>query len=229
VNPPDTPAALVVGMREALTAVADPTRAPAMEAYLKDRFPFLGVPSPVRRAAVQPLTRTARSWGQAAVLEVAERLWSEPEREFQLVGVDVVRAGSPRWDADALPAVRALVQSKSWWDTVDGLAHSVGDLVLAHPGLAREMDRWIDDDDLWVARVALIHQLGWKERADEARLFHYCARRAGDREFFIRKAIGWALRDHARVGPDEVRRFVAAHPELSGLSRREALKHLGSE
>ena len=145
-NAPDTPAALVAGMREALTAVADPGRAPAMEAYLKDRFPFLGVPSPVRRAAVKPLALAARSLGQAEVLEVADRLWREPEREFQQVGVDVVRAAAPRWDGDALPAVRALVQSKSWWDTVDGLAHSVGDLVLAHPRLVAEMDRWIDDD-----------------------------------------------------------------------------------
>ena len=213
-------------IRDALDAVADPDRAPAMRAYMKDRFPFLGVPAPVRRAAVAPMALQVRRWPQADVLLLASRLWDEPEREFQHVACDLVRAASPGWSADALPAVRALVQDRSWWDTVDPLSHSVGVLVLAHPQLVDDMDRWIRDDDFWVARVALLHQLGWKERVDQERLFRYCELRAGDTEFFVRKAIGWALRDHARSAPEDVRAFVAAHPELSGLSRREAMKHL---
>ena len=213
-------------IRDALTAVADPYRAPAMQAYMKDRFPFLGVPAPVRRAAVKPMALQVRGWSQADTLALAARLWDEPEREFQHVACDVVRAAAPGWSADALPAVRALVEHRSWWDTVDGLSHSVGVLVLGHPSLVADMDRWIRDDDTWVVRVALLHQLGWTDRVDRERLFRYCELRADDTEFFIRKAIGWALRDHARTAPDDVRAFVAAHPELSGLSRREATKHL---
>lgn len=116
--------------------------------------------------------------------------------------------------------------TRSWWDTVDTLAKAVGDLVRAHPELVADMDRWVLDDDLWVVRVALLHQLGAGAAADGDRLVRYCALHTEDPRFFIRKAVGWALRDHARTDPDGVRAFVAAHPELSGLSRREALKHL---
>ncbi len=126
-----------------------------------------------------------------------------------------------------LSTLRYLVTHRSWWDTVDTLAQSVGALVLTNPELWRDMDEWIDDEDFWVARVALIHQLGFGASTDAARLFSYCARRADDDEFFIRKAIGWALRKYARTDPDGVRAFVAAHDELSALSRREALRRIG--
>ena len=88
------------------------------------------------------------------------------------------------------------------------------------------MDEWIHDDNLWVARTAILHQLNYKARTDEARLFAYVEARALDQEFFIRKALGWALRNYARVAPDAVRTFIDTHPELSGLTRREATKHL---
>lgn len=216
-------------IRAALTDVADPSRAPQMAAYMKDRFPFLGVGAPTRRAACRGALARARGLDEGAALDLAAALWDEPEREFQYVACDLVRASARRWSPGALAPIRALVVSRSWWDTVDALARGVGDLVLAHPELAAEMDQWIGDDDIWVARVALLHQLGWRDRADADRLFRYCARRAPDDEFFIRKAVGWALRDRARTDPDGVRAFVAAHPELSGLSRREALKHIGPD
>ena len=103
----------------------------------------------------------------------------------------------------------------------------MGTLVKTHSELAATMDRWIDDPNIWVARTAILHQLRYKHDLDEARLFRYCERRASDTEFFIRKALGWALRDYARVAPDAVRQFVESHEdELSGLTKREAMKHL---
>jgi 3-methyladenine DNA glycosylase AlkD len=90
------------------------------------------------------------------------------------------------------------------------------------------VDTWIDSDDMWLRRTAIICQVGAKERTDADRLFRFCARRASEQEFFIRKAIGWALRQHARVDPESVARFVIEHrDELSGLSFREATKHIG--
>jgi 3-methyladenine DNA glycosylase AlkD len=90
------------------------------------------------------------------------------------------------------------------------------------------MDRWLSHSNLWVRRVAMLHQLGWKAQTDEARLLRYALALAPETDFFIRKAIGWALRDHARTRPEAVRAFLLQHAQrLSGLTRREAGKHLG--
>jgi 3-methyladenine DNA glycosylase AlkD len=222
---------LMVELRVALTAIADPERVPAMTAYMKDHFPFLGVSSPARRPIVQDLARAAKGWSSEQLLSFADACWAEPEREFQHVAMDVLRRRVGLLSAVDVSRVEHLIRTKSWWDTVDALASDVvGPLVAAHPELATAMDRWIDDADFWIARTALLHQLKFRERTDAARLFAYVERRAGDTEFFIRKACGWALRQYASVDPDAVRAFVAAHHEqLSGLTRREALKHLSPQ
>jgi 3-methyladenine DNA glycosylase AlkD len=127
-----------------------------------------------------------------------------------------------------LPVLRRLIVTHSWWDTVDALAsHSVGPLVRRQPELARELDDWSVSENLWLRRTALIYQLGYKERTDAARLFAYVDRMAHEKEFFIRKAIGWALRQYARTAPAEVKAFLLPRRQkLSGLSWREATKHL---
>ncbi len=210
-------------VRSALSAVADPTRSAAMAAYMKGIAPFLGVSAPVRRAAVRDL-------GQPPIdelPEIARELWREPEREFAYVAVDWLERASRKGPATLLPLIEELVRSRSWWDTVDGLAACAANLVAAHPDLAGEMDRWVVDPDFWVARVAILHQLGRRTETDEARLFRMCLARADERQFFIRKAIGWALRDYAWRNPDAVDRFVSAHrAELSALTIREATKNL---
>ena len=124
--------------------------------------------------------------------------------------------------------MKALITTNSWWDTVDALAvHVVGTMVHRHRELAAVMDRWIDADDFWLARTAILHQLRWKSDTDTSRLFTYALRRAADNEFFIRKAIGWALRVYATTDPDAVRTFVDRHEDtLSALTQREARKHL---
>ncbi len=125
---------------------------------------------------------------------------------------------------------RHLVTTVPWWDTVDLLAaHVVGALVAADPALAAEMDRWSADDDLWLVRTALLHQLRHKERTDTDRLFHYCLRQSGHPDFFVRKAIGWALREYAKTDPGAVRDFLAREgDQFAPLSVREALKNIGA-
>jgi len=211
-----------------LRAAADPERAPAMAAYMKDHFEFLGVASPERKAVQKPLLRAARGFSIDEVLDVADRCWEADQREFQYVATDLLRAQANRLRPGDLDRLRTLVSSKSWWDTVDALAaHAVGTVVANHPRLQSTMDEWIDSDDIWLARTAILHQLRRREHTDERRLFDYAERRAADAEFFIRKALGWALREYAKVAPDAVRSFVHTHEhELSGLTRREALKHL---
>lgn len=215
-------------LRKAFEAVADPHRADEMSAYMKDHFEFLGLSAAVRRAEQRQLLLESKSADNEALLSFAEACWAEEEREFQYAAVDMLRKRARVLEPTDLSRLRSLVSTKSWWDTVDGLAaHVVGSLVRSHPELSVEMDAWILADDLWVARTAMLHQLMWKEDTDPDRLFRYAETQASHPDFFMRKAIGWALRQYARTEPDSVRAFVSAHEqELSSLSKREALKHL---
>lgn len=213
----------------ALAPLEDAERAVHMAAYMRDHFVFLGVTAAPRRAAVGAATRPlGPPPSEEELLSAAELLWGVDERELQYVATDLLARHRRLLTAGSLPLLRGLVQAKSWWDTVDALASpTIGAVVLTRPELAAEMDRWVDDDDLWVARTAIIHQLRFAEATDAERLFDHCLRRASDTEFFLRKAIGWALRQYARTAPVEVRAFVDAHrAELSPLSVREATKHL---
>ncbi len=215
-------------LRAALVALADPERAAPMAAYMRDKFVFLGITAKDRRAATKPWLRDAKRADPDELLVLARWCWDQSEREFHHVGADALRAGAANLRTGDLTAVRGFVTDKSWWDTVDALAAwTVGPLVSKHD-LGAVMDEWIHDDNLWVARTAILHQLGYKEATDGDRLFRHAELRAADTEFFIRKALGWALRQYARGAPDEVRAFVEQHREqLSGLTVREALKHLG--
>jgi len=224
-----TAALAVARLRRGLEAAADPVRAPAMEAYMRNRFPFLGVPAPKRRAVVRATLPSRPRPTTAELAEVALACWRQPERELQQAAVDHLAAHAERAGPELLPVVERLIGERSWWDTVDPLAaRVVGPLVQAHPELRARVVAWIDGDDMWLARAAILHQLGDRERTDAALLFDLCRRRAADPEFFIRKAIGWALRQHARTDPRAVQAFVAEMGDrLSPLSRREALRHVG--
>ncbi len=218
-------------LRAALEAVAEPDRAEPMAAYMKHHFRFLGVRSPAARSASKPILAQGKNAEAEELIAFADRCWQEPEREFQYVGCLLLR----KWVAALGPAnladLERYVTEKSWWDTVDSLAAwSVGPLVLTNRELVEVMDEWIHSDNMWLARTAILHQLSYKGDTDVDRLFAYAETRAEDTEFFIRKAIGWALRQYARQDPDQVRAFVAANEDrLSGLSKREALKHIGDD
>jgi 3-methyladenine DNA glycosylase AlkD len=227
---PAARAALLSQIETALRPLADPAQAVPMRAYMLDQFAFLGIRAIPRRQALRGLPRLT-TWTADALLSVAEALWELPEREFQYVAVDLLAKYHRQLGVDSLPRLLRLVQRHPWWDTVDGLAGVVGDILLrARPGQAdvqRQMDACLGHPNLWVRRVAMLHQLGWKAQTDQARLFRSALALAPETEFFIRKAIGWALRDHARTQPEAVRAFLAEHgPVLSGLTRREAGKHL---
>lgn len=211
-------------------AAADPERAEAMSRYMKGRFTFFGIPAPERRAIDRRvLARVGRPSDERALVALVRRSWDRPEREVQYFACDLLR----RYASGASPALlgvcRELILATPWWDTVDALAtRVVGPLVLAHPRLVAEMDRWAGGEDLWLARAAIIHQLTFGERTDSERLFRYALAWADEQDFFIRKGIGWALRQYARTDPAAVIEFVRGHRDrLSGLTRREALKHLG--
>ena len=204
-------------LRRALVDVADPDRAPAMAAYMRNRFPFLGVGTPQRRRASREILRALP---RAADWDFIADCWAAPEREFQYVACDHL-ARVPVGPAE-LPALKQLVTRKSWWDSVDALAKTIGRA--ADPA---SMRTWAQDPDPWVRRAAILHQLGRREHTDTALLAEIILANTGATDFFINKAIGWALRDHARANPEWVRDFLREHGSLlAPLSRREAGKHL---
>jgi 3-methyladenine DNA glycosylase AlkD len=220
----------VTAVRAALEPAADPAKAPVMAAYMKDHYPFLGIASPLRRALVRDVVRAAGQPTEEELADALQALWALDEREYQYVGCDVLARHQRVCGEEFLAGpAETLIQTKSWWDTVDALRSAVvGPLVSRHDDLVAVIWRWIESDDIWLVRSAIIHQLGYGRRTDEERLFALCARRADHPDFFVRKAIGWALREHAKHAPDSVRAFVDAHRHrLAPLSAREALLHVG--
>jgi 3-methyladenine DNA glycosylase AlkD len=216
-------------LQSALPGAADPVRAASQSAYMRHQFTYFGITMPrltqLGREVLAGLTKP----DEADLLAVAEECWRLDEREYQYFACSYLRRYVEVCSADALARVERLVVTKSWWDTVDTLAaDTVGPLVARHPELVSTMDAWSEDANMWLVRTAILHQLRYKRTTDSERLFAYCTVQAGHTDFFIRKAIGWALREYAKTDPVAVRAFVAAHTGiLSGLSTREALKNIG--
>jgi 3-methyladenine DNA glycosylase AlkD len=227
--PSDTPLSRTVLDRLMLvyTSAASPADAGPMRAYMRDAFPFLGIKTPRRRELAKQILRGLPPPHEADLRALALACWAQPAREYQYFAVDWLVKHATRPGPGFLTTIETLITTRSWWDTIDPLAtRVVGPVVARHPSAVSTMDKWAADDNLWLARTAILHQLHYKENTDTARLFGYCTALAGHRDFFIRKAIGWALRHYARTDPDAVAVYVRQTPELSSLSVREALKHV---
>ncbi|MED5612876.1 DNA alkylation repair protein [Janthinobacterium sp. P210005] len=217
-------------LKAALEAVAEPGRAGPMQAYMRDQFVFLGVAAPQRRLAARGLLAGLQGIGADALLEHAQLLWQQPEREYQHVALDMLALHRRQLGIEHLPALLALARQRAWWDSVDGMAGIVGEVLQAERQRGGDghahMEGALRHEDFWLRRIAMLHQLGWRADTDAAWLFGAALALAHEDEFFIRKAIGWALRDYARHAPEAVTAFADAHrQQLSALSYREALKH----
>ena len=212
-----------------LSACGDSSDAAAMAAYLKTDMPFYGVKKPARAPVFKGLIREFPPAGRADYRRRVLALWEQPHREEKYFAIGYAGAFPRYVTIGSVPLYRRMIVEGAWWDLVDGVAADLVGRVLAadRDRLSLRLDRWIDDPDMWLRRTAIIAQLRHKTGTDEARLFDYCLRRAHEKEFFIRKAIGWALREYAKTAPDAVRSFVLDHRDAwSGLSYREATKHL---
>ncbi|WP_116449971.1 DNA alkylation repair protein [Blastococcus litoris] len=220
-------AALVTEVRAALRELADPARAAGMQAYLKTTEPCLGVRLPEVRRVTRAAAGDHPPGSVAEVVEVAGRLWREAAyREERYAAQAVSGLRIARGDLRLLPLLEEMITTGAWWDLVDGTQARVAELLDADPVAMGPVIRgWARSPDRWLRRSAVIAQLGRKERTDTDLLTDAVLANADDPDFFLRKAIGWALREHAKVAPGWVAAFVADHP-LSPLSRREATKHL---
>jgi 3-methyladenine DNA glycosylase AlkD len=223
---------LVADIRAALLAAADPDRAPGMQSYMKSEMPFLGVAKPERTRLLRPLLAAWQPADRDTWETTVRSLYDEAgyrEERYAALALLASRAGRPWRDVGLVPLVEHLVTVGAWWDLVDEVAgRTVAPLHRADPAaLAPVVRRWARHDDLWLRRTAILAQLGSGTATDTALLAEVIAANADRPEFWLRKAIGWALRDLAHRDPDWVRGYLADHGEaLSPLSRREAAKHL---
>ena len=211
-----------------LEPLADPNKADWMSAYMRGQFPFLGIPKPLRSRATGPLIAACKDHPAADLLKIAGALWHMKEREYLYIGANLLDRHAGAISLGDLSGLFKLALQKSWWDSIDRLASTVNTIVFRErkdPASQAAMDRLLENPDPWLRRIAMIHQLGWREQTDQKRLFRYARRLGGTREFFLQKAAGWALRDYARCNPDAVMKFVEEHHHsLSALTAREAVK-----
>jgi 3-methyladenine DNA glycosylase AlkD len=219
-------------VRAALKPLADADRAAGAKAYMRGRFEYIGISTPERRAAVGLLIRGFKPATAEELREAAEGLWAMREREYQYVAADLLARYQAALSVDDLPWLLDLAQAKSWWDTVDCLVKVVGKVVRRAESegnrakAVRAMERAVKHGDFWVRRIAMLHQLGWHDDTDTERLFRYAELLAAEEEFFVRKAIGWALRDYAWHDWRAVEKFLSTSKvKFSGLTVREAGKN----
>lgn len=219
---------IVLSIRADLRSAADSERAPAQQAYMKSEMPFLGVSVPVARGIAKGASKGVADAGR--LRNAALTLWDEAEyREERYAAMALLVTRPVDADFAAIPLIEHMVRTGQWWDYTDELAHRLATLHDTEPAQTAELvRRWSRDEDFWIRRIAILSQLGRGTKVNRGLLAEVIEPNLADEEFFIRKAIGWALREYARVEPAWVQHFADTH-ELRPLSRREALKHLEQE
>lgn len=211
----------------ALEPLADPNRAADMQAYMKDVAPFLGVPTPARRSALRAAwahlpAPTSDELGQAA-----RGLMGLQWRELHYAAADLIdRRLRHADDSFVEQHVTDLLTTTPWWDTVDALGSAAVSPLCRRADHAATMLAWNGSGDRWLVRASIQHQRGWKNDTDVELVLALCAPHVSDREFFVAKAIGWALRDLAWIDRTAVERFLDAHPAMGNVATREARRGL---
>jgi 3-methyladenine DNA glycosylase AlkD len=206
---------------------ADPSQAPGMKKYMRDQFEYLGIKTPKHKELMKEFLA---EYDLPLVNEldiIVRELWSLPEREFQYVGAGLVSRLEKQLPAGFINTIEYLITTKSWWDTVDSIAGGVvGTHFKRYSAVKKKyLTKWRKSDNFWLRRTTILFQLNYKKETDFPLLCEIICENLDSKEFFINKAIGWSLRQYARIDPKAVKKFVKATP-LHPLSRREAMKHL---
>ena len=200
--------------------------AESMSKYMQDKFRFLGVRGATRTEIYKKYFPDARKT-KTIDWDFVENCWNKEEREFQYVVVYYLKAMQKFLKREDISRLKYLIVTKSWWDTIDLLAKVVGSLIIRIEGYDQIMLEWSKDSNIWLKRVAILYQLSLKEKVDKQVLDKILVNNLGDSEFFINKAIGWALRDYSKFNPEWVREFLEKNKnDMVNLSLREASKYL---
>lgn len=206
--------------------VGNPDNAAPMAAYMRDQFVFLGLKSQARKAQEKPLIAESKRADTETVLEWVNTLYAREEREYQYVAIDLAVANAKRLNLKQLHGLIDLIQQKAWWDSVDAWRKVYDVYLKRHQEDKAEIFSWFyGQPDFWLRRLAITLQLLEKETLDTKMLTRAIEYDIETDEFFIQKAIGWALRGYSKFRPDWVREFIEAH-ELSALAVREGSKYL---
>lgn len=218
---------VLVPLQKRFAAASEKADAAAMAAYMKGHFPFVGIKAPARRALQRAHWDEQGPPSMDDLPAVLRSAFAQPERELHYAATDLLVKHAGKLGPQHLPLVEELITTKSWWDTVDALAvHVAGSILKRHPEAVEEWNgRWAGSADLWLNRTAILFQNRWKDDTDRALLFANIDRHAASKEFLIRKAIGWSLRELGKTDPGAVLAFVQAR-KLSPLSEREAVRNL---
>lgn len=208
---------------------ADEETALPMKKYMKNKFEFLGIKSPQRRVLLNEILNNTKL-SKEELIKTAENLWIEEAREFQHVAMDLLLKYKKLLDINDLELLEKLVVTKSWWDTVDILAvNLIGYILKDNTSVINTyINKWLECDNIWLNRTAILFQLKYKNDTDEKLLYEIIRRFTSSSEFFIQKAIGWALREYSKTNQSSVIEFINNN-ELKPLSRREGLKHINKE
>ena len=212
-------------LRTEFEKVSDKEVAEGAAAYMRNQFEFLGIKTPLRRELSKDLIKQTKSFSEKELITFCKELWAQPEREYQNVACDILAKNAKRLSQGYVKRdAKWFITNKSWWDSVDSIRTSVEIVVAANPDLEVTMFEWIKNKNIWLVRSALIHQLTLRNKTNSTRLFALCELKAEEKEFFIAKGLGWALRSYSYIDPKAVKKFVKDHPELTPLAKREGLK-----
>ena len=211
---------------KAFKKIADPEIAKNQKKYMRNKFDFFGIQATPRRKATRKFMRKENRPSYEELETVVKELWQKEEREYQYFALELVERYKKDFTEDIIKLFEYMITHKSWWDTVDQMAKNlVGPYFKKFPEKKDEyIEKWIQSDNIWLQRSCILFQLAYKEDTDVELLFNIIIRLKDIDEFFIQKAIGWALRQYARIEPKVIKDFVKNN-ELSSLSEREALKH----
>ena len=204
----------------------DKDEAVRMAAYMRDLFCFYGIPTPKRRSLYRDLLKKCKK-EQSVDWGFCDRCWSDPYREMQYAAIDYLCSMQGKLTYEDALRIKKYIQTKQWWDTVDGLDTIVGDIAFVDERINALMLAWSLEEDFWVRRAAIDHQLCRKEKTNKELLARIIINNFGSNEFFINKAIGWSLRDYSKTDPAWVRSFLDTYKsKMDKLSIREASKYI---
>lgn len=208
---------------------ANPTQAAPMKKYMRDQFEYLGIKSPQFKILFKQYVADHGLPAVGELDEIIRDLWALPQREFQYAAIGLVGRLEKQLTAKSVKTLEYMLTHKSWWDTVDSIAGgTVGAYFKRFPDVRETyLAKWRASENFWLRRTTILFQLNYKKETDFDLLCEIIRENLGSQEFFINKAIGWSLRQYARIDPKAVKKFVNVTKELNPLSRREALKHLG--
>jgi 3-methyladenine DNA glycosylase AlkD len=207
---------------------AQEEKAAKFRAYMKDHFEFYGLERVDQNVVLKEIKARTKIVSMDDKIELIKALWQEDERELQYLAIDLLRSNVKKLSGAHMPDLEYLITHKSWWDSVDMITPNVVGPVWSADTKIREkyFYKWLASDHLWLQRSTLIFQLRYREKMHVDLLEEAILTLIGSKEFFIRKAQGWALREYSKTNPRWVRNFLDANPELSGLTQREASKYI---